>query len=545
MRKTIIKSLRGVLLGAGVTSIIQSSSATTVMVVGFVNSGIMKLRQAIGVIMGANIGTTVTAWILSLVGIQGDSILIKLLKPASWSPVIALIGVIFILFLKSTKKKDVGTIMIGFAILMLGMETMSSAVKPLADIPEFTNILTLFSNPLLGVLAGALITGIIQSSSASVGILQALSLTGSMTYATAMPIIMGQNIGTCITALLSAIGTNKNAKRAAVVHLYFNIIGTVTFLTLFYLLNYIFNFAFVNYTISPIGIAVVHSIFNILGTSVLLPLTKQLEKLACLTIKSKDTGPEEIQLLDERFLSNPSFAIAQAKTVARSMAENVRDSLILSLDNMKNYSETNAQNILESESKVDMYEDKLGTYLVKLSGKDLTDKDSHEASKLLHCIGDFERISDHSTNLLEVAQEMRDKNIVFSDEANKDLDVIYSAVREILNTAIKSFTDDDLTLAAQVEPLEEVIDLLKAQAKTRHIDRLQKGTCTIELGFIFADLLANLERVSDHCSNIAVCIIEVSKNSFDTHKYLNSIKSSGETTYSRLFEEFKNKYTLS
>lgn len=537
--------LRGLLLGAGVTSIIQSSSATTVMVVGFVNSGIMKLRQAIGIIMGANIGTTITAWILSLTGIQGDSLLINLLKPTSWSPILALVGVIFILFLKNSKKRDIGTILIGFAILMFGMTAMSSAVKPLADIPEFTNILTLFSNPLLGVLVGAVFTGIIQSSSASVGILQALSITGSITYATAIPIILGQNIGTCVTALLSSIGTNKNAKRAAIVHLYFNLIGTIVFLALFYTLNSILNFTFIDSIINPVGIAVVHTIFNVLSTLVLLPLTKQLEKLACFTIKSRESGPDEIQLLDERFLSNPSFAIVQCRTLTNSMAETVHDSLLLSLDTINNYNEVNAQKILDSEAKVDMYEDKLGTYLVKLSGKELSDKDSREASKLLHCIGDFERISDHCTNLLEVSQEIHDKNITFSPEANKDLNVMYSAIREIIDVTIKAFIDDDLYLASEVEPLEEVIDLLNIQIKSRHINRLQKGACTIEMGFVFADLLANLERISDHCSNVAVSIIQINKNSFDTHKYLNSLKSSGETTYSKLYEEYKNKYSLS
>jgi len=535
--------LRGVLLGCAVTAIIQSSSATTVMIVGFVNSGIMKLNQAIGVIMGANIGTTVTAWLLSLTGIRGDSFFVQLLKPSSFSPILAFIGMILVMFSKSGKRKDNGTILLGFAVLMFGMETMSAAVQPLAKVPEFMHVLTLFSNPILGVLAGAGLTAIIQSSSASVGILQALSNTGSITYATAIPIILGQNIGTCATALISSVGTNKNAKRAAMVHLYFNIIGTLLFLTLFYSLNAILKFSFIGMSISAVGIAVVHSTFNILCTVVLLPFIRQLEKLACLTIRESNEN-EELQLLDDRLLEAPFIAVERCKKLTDAMAQLSRDTLLLSLSLVNKYNEKDAIRVQESEHKIDMYEDKLGTYLVKLSSKSLTQETSRDISKLLHTIGDFERISDHAVQILAAASEMHDKNIRFSLEAQGEMQVITAAVVEVLNIAIDAFCADDPELAKKVEPLEEVVDYLNDEIKKKHIARLQNGLCTIELGFILADLLSNYERVADHCSNIAVCVIEMQHGSFDTHEYLNRIKSGGNEEYTRYYQQYLDKYTL-
>ena len=535
--------LRGVLLGFAVTAIIQSSSATTVMIVGFVNSGIMQLNQAIGVIMGANIGTTVTAWLLSMSGIRGDSVWMQLLKPSSFSPILAFIGMIMVMFSKNGKRKDTGTILLGFAILMFGMETMSAAVQPLSKIPEFTHILTLFSNPILGVLAGAVITGIIQSSSASVGILQALSNTGSITYATAIPIILGQNIGTCVTALISSVGTNKNARRAAMVHLYFNIIGTVLFLSLFYSFNAIFKFSFIGSSISAVGIAVIHTTFNVLSTLVLLPFIKQLEKLAFLTIR--DTSEvEELQLLDDRLLEAPFIAIERCKKLTDTMAQSARDTLLLSVSMVNKYNEKDAIRVQEEEQKIDMFEDKLGTYLVKLSGMSLTQEKSRDISKLLHTIGDFERISDHAVQILAAASEMHEKNIHFSVEAQGEMQVITAAMVETLNMAIDAFCLDDPTLARKVEPLEEVVDFLKDEIKKKHVVRLQNGLCTIELGFILADLLSNYERVTDHCSNIAVCVIEMQHGSFDTHEYLNRIKSGGNEEYTRYYQQYLEKYTL-
>jgi len=549
--KTVLEKLtsnpiKGVLLGAGVTAIIQSSSATTVMVVGFVNAGIMQLRQAISIIMGANIGTTVTAWLLSLTGIQGESIAMQMLKPTSFSPILAVIGIILSMFSKSTKKKDVGGILLGFAVLMFGMDTMSSAVKPLAEVPEFANILTLFSNPLVGVLTGALVTGVIQSSSASVGILQALSVTGSITYSAAIPIIMGQNIGTCVTAMLSSIGTNKNAKRAAVAHLYFNIIGTVVFLVLYYSINAIVKFSFVNDSINAAGIAVVHTTFNLFATIILIPFTKQLEKLACLTVKTHEKSPEEdFRLLDERLLTSPAIAANQCYITTCQMAEIARDTLFNAMSLTKVYSSTRAEEVQNGESKVDMYEDRIGTYLVKLSGKELSEEDTRKTSKMLHCIGDFERVSDHAVNIMNVAQEINDKKIVFSKEANDELNIMHAAVKEIINIAFDSFLKDDIELAKKVEPLEQVVDTLKAKLKARHIERLRKGGCTTEIGFVFSDLITNYERVADHCSNIAICLIQIQQDNFDTHEYIKELRSSENENYEIEYEQFLNKYALS
>ena len=547
--KTLTSNVfRGLGLGVSVTAIIQSSSAVTVMLVGLVNSGIMKLGQTVGVIMGTNIGTTVTAWLISTIGIESSNPFIKLLKPESFSPILALIGVLLIMLSKKGEKKaDLGTILIGFAILMYGMKIMSESLKPLAEIPEFVNIFTMFSNPLLGVLAGAVFTGIIQSSSASVGILQALSMSGTITFGTAIPIIMGQNIGTCVTALLSSIGTNKNAKRVAIIHITFNIIGTILFLSLFYIFHSIINFAFINESVNALNIAIIHSIFNISTTIVLLPLNKLLEQIACLIIRdSKDQPVEKYELLDDRLLMSPSFAIAECQNMTIDMAKLARDTLFLSIElieNVENFNQKQADLITENENLIDMYEDKLGTYLVKLSSKELSLADSERITKLLHTIGDFERISDHAINILDAATEMNEKKITFSPEAQTELKVISSAVTEILTIATDAFINNDLDLAAKVEPLEQVIDALKDSIKIRHINRLKQGICTIELGFILADLLSNFERVSDHCSNIAVCLIQISHSSFDTHGYLSTIKA-GEAHFKADFDVYKEKYLL-
>lgn len=538
--------IKGVLLGAGVTALIQSSSATTVMVVGFVNSGVMQLSQAISIIMGANVGTTITAWLISLTGIQGDNLLLQMMKPSSFSPVLAAIGIVLSMFSKSTKKQDIGGIMLGFAVLMFGMETMSNAVQPLANVPEFTSILTLFSNPIIGILTGALVTGIIQSSSAAVGILQALSATGSITYASAVPIIMGQNIGTCVTAMISSIGTNKNAKRAAVAHLYFNIIGTTVFLVVYYSLNAILKFPFINDSINAMGIAAVHTIFNLFATIIFLPFTKQLEKLACITVKSSETSiEEEFRLLDDRLLASPSVAVSQCYATTCQMAEIARDTLFNAMSLTKVYSSTRAEEVKTGEDLVDLYEDRIGTYLVKLSNKDLSVNDSRQTFKMLHCIGDFERVSDHAVNIMKVSKEINDKEISFSKEAADDLNVMHSAVKEIINIAFDAFLKDDVGLAKRVEPLEQVVNKLKSKLKARHIERLRKGGCTTEIGFIFSDLITNYERIADHCSNIALCLIQVQQDNFDTHEYIKELKSSDDEVFAAEYKEFYEKYSLS
>ena len=543
--------IKAVLLGAGVTAVIQSSSATTVMVVGFVNSGIMKLSQAVGVIMGANIGTTVTSWILSLTGIQSDNFIIRMFKPTSFSPILAIIGVIFILFINDSKKKDVGTIFIGFAILMYGMDMMSSAVKPLAEVPEFTNLLLKFSNPLLGVLAGALLTAVIQSSSASVGILQALCLTGAVPFSAAIPIIMGQNIGTCITAILSAIGAKKNAKRAAAVHLYFNLIGTVIFMTVFYIINAIVGFSFFHQSATPAGIAIIHSVFNITATIILLPFAKGLEKLACLTIRDKkedvavSAEDKEFMILEPRFLEKPAFAVEQSRNAARKMAEESHNALFTALKLVDKYSEDDVERVQNMEAKVDRYEDELGTYLVKLSQKDISEADSHSLSIMLHCIGDFERISDHAVNIKESAQELHKKGLKFSASAKKDLEILGEAVEDIVNTAYEVFDKQDMKLAEKIEPLEEVIDELSKEMKRRHVQRLRSGECTIEMGFILSDITTCLERVADHCSNIGVCVTQVNEDLYDTHSHLNTVKSHPDETFYRELEDARIKYQLS
>ena len=543
--------IKAVLLGAGVTAVIQSSSATTVMVVGFVNSGIMKLSQAVGVIMGANIGTTITSWILSLTGIQSDNFIIQMFKPTSFSPVLAIIGVIFILFINDSKKKDIGSIFIGFAILMYGMDMMSSAVKPLAEVPEFTNLLLKFSNPLLGVIAGALLTAVIQSSSASVGILQALCLTGAVPFSAAIPIIMGQNIGTCITAILSAIGAKKNAKRAAAVHLYFNLIGTVIFMTVFYLINAVVGFSFFHQAATPAGIAVIHSVFNVTATIILLPFAKGLEKLACLTIRDKkedvvvSAEDREFMILEPRFLEKPAFAVEQSRNAARKMAEESHNALFTALSLVDKYSEEGVERVENMESKVDRYEDELGTYLVKLSHKDISEADSHSLSIMLHCIGDFERISDHAVNIMESAQELYEKGLKFSENAKKDLEVLGQAVEDIVNTAYEVFDKQDMKLAEKIEPLEEVIDELSKEVKRRHVQRLRNGECTIEMGFILSDITTCLERVADHCSNIGVCVTQVSEDLYDTHSHLNTVKTHPDESFYHELEDARLKYQLS
>ena len=543
LEKMTSNPAKGVLLGAAVTAVIQSSSATTVMVVGFVNSGIMKLRQGIGIIMGANIGTTVTAWILSLTGLQGDSVLVKMLNPNSFAPILAMVGVVLMMVSKNGKKKDIGTIFIGFAVLMFGMSAMSGAVKPLADVPEFTRILTYFSNPLLGVLTGAVLTAIIQSSSASVGILQALSSTGGISYCAAIPIIMGQNIGTCVTALLSSIGASKNAKRTAFVHLYFNIIGTIVFLGLFYGANALLRFSFVSDPLDAADIAVVHTIFNLFSTALLLPFSRGLERLASWSIREKDTVCEE-PALDERFLNTPAFALEQCKKAAADMAGLSRDTLLNAMGLLQSYQEKSALRILEQEEQIDRFEDRLGTYLVRLSSRELTARDSNEISKLLHTIGDLERIGDHAVNLLDAAREMQEKGIRFSQQAAGELKVLAQAVTDIVDLTIRAFVENDIELARRVEPLEQVVDSLKAELKIRHIQRLKEGTCTIELGFVLSDLLTNYERVSDHCSNIAVCLIQIAESQFDTHGYLNELKNSGQPQFVAEFKKDLEKYAL-
>lgn len=542
--------LKAVLVGAAVTAVIQSSSATTVMVVGFVNSGIMHLSQAVGFIMGANIGTTITAWILSLAGIESSNFFVKLLNPSSFSPILALIGVIFIVFLHDEKKKDIGNIMVGFAMLMFGMNTMSGAVKPLAQVPEFTNILLKFSNPVLGVLAGALLTAVIQSSSASVGILQALCVTGAVQYGTALPIIMGQNIGTCITAMLSSVGATKNAKRAAVVHLYFNIVGTIAFMGVFYLLNTFLHFSFINDVAGPAGIAVIHSAFNVIATVVLLPFGDVLVKMACATIrdtkeeKAISEEDQEFMILESRFLSNPGIAIEQSKTAAKKMAEQSQNALKLSFGLLDTFQEENAFRVEKIEAKVDRYEDELGTYLIKLNQKELSVEDSHSLSIMLHCIGDFERISDHALSIMKSAKEMWEKNAVFSPQAVKELHVMEKAVVDIVDKAYAVFANQDIQLAEEIEPLEEVIDELSRELKRRHVNRLRAGECTIEMGFILSDVTTSLERIADHCSNIGVCVTQVREDLYDTHSHLDSVKNAPGELFHHELEAARVNYML-
>lgn len=543
LAKLTSSTFKGFLLGLGVTAVIQSSSATTVMVVGFVNSGVMSLRQATGVIMGANLGTSVTAWLLSLTGIQGGAWYIDIFKPSAFAPLLAFAGIILYMFQKNSKRKDIGLILLGFAVLMAGMETMSSAVEPLSESPAFQSVLTAFSNPLLGVLVGTVFTAVIQSSSASVGILQALALTGVVTYESAIPIIIGQNIGTCVSAMISSIGANKNARRASLVHLYFNLIAAAVVMSVFYSVDAIVDFQFPPF-ITPLGIAVVHTVFKIFALILLMPCSRLLEKLAVLTVPDGKDEAEKKQLLDERLLGTPSVAIERARKVAVEMAVLSVETLRSAMNLLNGYNDKEALSIAEGEDSVDKYEDALGTYLVKISARPLTEQDSHEVTKLLHIIGDFERISDHAVNISESAQEMFDKKLEFSESAKNELSVMISAVNEILNVALDAFCDGDLNAAFHVEPLEEVIDTLNNRLKKRHVARLQRGECTIELGFILSDLLTNLERVSDHCSNTAGCVIEIEHDTLDMHEYMEKLKSEGNPRYISCYENYKAKYTL-
>ena len=530
----------GLFTGLCVTAIIQSSSATTVMVVGFVNSGLMTLKQAINVIMGANIGTTVTAWILSLTGISSKNIFVQLLKPTSFTPILALIGIVFYMFCKSTKKKDVGTILLGFAVLMFGMDTMSGAVSGLAKVPEFGQLFIMFKNPILGVLAGAILTAIIQSSSASVGILQALATTGLVSYGAAIPIIMGQNIGTCITALLSSFGTNRNAKRAAFVHLSFNVIGTIICLSAFCIVNLIFAPAFFNSEASLFGIAVAHSVFNLACTLILLPMSSLLEKLAYRLVPSTQK-PDEFTELDKRLLTTPTIALERCHELACKMAEDSIRALKLSLSCLNEYSEETATEVRNLEDQTDHLEDIMGTYLVQLSTRQISDRDSAEAAKLLKIIGDLERISDHATNIIDSAEEMRDKQVKFSSVATEQLENISNAINEILDLTLKAFTKNDIASASNVEPLEQVIDILKDSLRSGHISRLQQGICSIETGFVWSDILTNLERTSDHCSNIAGCVIDASSRKLNLHESIRVMKAE-DPHYKEQYSIFAEKY---
>lgn len=543
LEKLTNNTFKGFILGAAVTAVIQSSSATTVMVVGFINSGIMKLRQGIGVIIGANFGTVVTSWILSLSGIQGDSLIMQLLKPASFSAVFAFVGIVLMMFTKTEKKRNLSTIFIGFAVLMVGMEQMSAAVEPLENDPTFASFLTLFNNPIFGIFAGVVLTAIIQSSSASVGILQALSSTGVITYSMAIPIVLGQNIGTCVTALISCIGAKKNAKRAAFVHLYYNIIGVFAFCLLFYGSSLFINYSFMSQTVNQANVALIHTVFNIFEIILLLPLNRVLEKLACLTIRDKEEE-NDTPFLDERFLNTPSLATERAMSLSTKMARLSEGTLLGSLELLSEYNDKVAETIQDNEDMIDTYEDVISTYLVKLSMKTLSEADSKKVQLVLHTIGDFERISDHAVNILQVAKEIEQKKVKFSDEARAGLEVMVAALIEIINNATLAFIHNDVKLAAKVEPLEQVIDRLRDKLKESHVRRLTNGKCTIELGFIFSDLITNIERVSDHCSNIAIGVIEINRNGYEAHEYLHELKNSDDIQYNADYKAYKQKYSL-
>lgn len=540
--KLTTNRMLGFLTGLAVTAVIQSSSATTVMVVGFVNSGLLTLGQAINVIMGANVGTTVTAWILSLSGIEGSSLIVRLLKPSSFTPVLALVGIIFYMFLKDSRKKDTGMILLGFATLMFGMETMSGAVKGLKDVPQFQQLFLLFSNPVLGTLAGAVLTAVIQSSSASVGILQALSATGQVTYAAAIPIIMGQNIGTCVTAMLSSVGTTKNAKRAAIVHLMFNIIGTVVCLVLFSLARALFHPAILGESATYLGISVCHTAFNVICTAMLLPSGNLLEKLVCRMVPDA-RQPEAVAELDERLLTTPSIALERCRTLTGEMADTAALALGQGLQSLLDFSPELSHSVREDENRTDHYEDILGTYLVKLSALQISEADSAEAAMLLKALNDFERIGDHALNLVESAEELQEKNLSFSDAARHELSVLTQAVSEIVELSFSAFRENDLTKAYQVEPLEQVIDDLKEKLRVHHILRLQQGSCSIETGFVWSDILTALERVGDHCSNIAGCIIDLAHHDMNTHEALRSAQVENEN-FGEQYRMYAKKYSL-
>ncbi len=541
LEKLTSNPIMGVLLGAVVTAVIQSSSATTVMVVGFVNSGIMKLTQSIGVMMGANIGTTVTAWILSLSGIQGDSMWVSFVKPENFTPVLALIGIILLMTSKSDKKISIGHILIGFAVLMFGMDAMSEAVSGLKDSPAFGNMLVMFSNPVLGMIVGAVLTAIIQSSSASVGILQALSATGQITFGTAIPILMGQNIGTCITAMISCIGTSKNAKRAAVANLYIKIISAVLFLAIFYALHAMINFAFIDTAINAFNIAVIHTLFNVASTIILLPFTKLIEKLAKLTIKE---GAEKsaFAILDDRFLQTPTFAVEQCMTLATNMAYIVKDSFTLADKCVAKYSEAYDKEIRDNENTADEYEDALGAYLIKLSAQNLNTTDSQKVSILLHAISDFEKMTDYTADLVFTAREKRDKDVHFSEKARQEITIMVNAVSEIIDLTISAFSQNDVELANKVEPLETIIDELRNELKKRHIRRMQEGRCSINQGFVFTDYISALEKISDHCANVAAAIIELNDSNYDVHNVMSRRRNNDK--FKEMCVAFSKKYAL-
>lgn len=541
MTDNIFKSL---LLGAGITIAIQSSSATTVMLVGLVNSGIMTIDQSVGIIMGSNVGTTLTAWLLSLVGLESSNMFLKLLKPENFSLIFALIGILLIMTSKKQKKKSIGSILIGFAILMYGMKLMSDAVAPLADMPEFAQVLTAFRNPLIGVLIGALVTGIIQSSAASVGILQALALTGSITYGMAIPIIMGQNIGTCVTSLISSIGVNKNAKKVSVVHISFNLIGTVVFMIIYSVCRGLLEVSLLESPINSFGIAVVHSIFNIGTTVILVPFNKLLVLIANLVIPGNGDDEESTIILDERLLATPSIAISEANSAAAEMARIAKSEIIRALDIMVKYDEDKAEEIVHLENRLDSYEDAVGSYMVKLNGTQLSESDSLESNKILYAIGDFERLGDHGVNIMYSIRKAYEANLEFTADAKEEIAVLVDAVKEIVYLATQAYIGNNIETAICVEPLEQVIDNIVFSMKSRHMVRLKEGKCSIDMGFILQDILLNCSRISDHCSNIAAAVIEIyERHSYDTHKYLNTVKS-GDKIFDNLFEDYSEKYSI-
>ena len=541
MTDNVFKSL---LLGAGITIAIQSSSATTVMLVGLVNSGIMTIEQSVGIIMGSNVGTTLTAWLLSLVGLESSNMFLKLLKPENFSLIFALIGILLIMTSKKQKKKSIGSILIGFAILMYGMKLMSDAVAPLADMPEFAQVLTAFRNPLIGVLIGALVTGIIQSSAASVGILQALALTGTITYGMAIPIIMGQNIGTCVTSLISSIGVNKNAKKVSVVHISFNLIGTVVFMIIYSVCRGLLEVSLLESPINSFGIAVVHSIFNIGTTVILVPFNKLLVLIADFVIPGNGEDEESTIILDERLLATPSIAISEANSAAAEMARIAKSEIIRALDIMVKYDEDKAEEIVHLENRLDSYEDAVGSYMVKLNGTQLSEADSLESNKILYAIGDFERLGDHGVNIMYSIRKAYEANLEFTDDAKEEIAVLVDAVKEIVYLATQAYIGNNIETAICVEPLEQVIDNIVLSMKSRHMVRLKEGKCSIDMGFILQDILLNCSRISDHCSNIAAAVIEIyERHSYDTHKYLNTVKS-GDKIFDNLFEDYSEKYSI-
>ncbi|MEI3111684.1 MAG: Na/Pi cotransporter family protein [Oscillospiraceae bacterium] len=548
LKKMTANPIISLVMGAVITIAIQSSSATTVMMVGLVNSGIMDFAQTLHIIFGANIGTTLTSWILSLSGIESDAVWMQMLKPENFAPLFAMVGIVMTMVCKSDKKRSIGTVLVGFAVLIFGMNLMGEAVSPLADSPAFAQLMTKFNQPLIGLAVGTVVTGIIQSSAASVGMLQALSLTGSISYAMAIPIIMGQNIGTCVTAMISSIGTNTQAKRVAVMHISVNVLGTLIWLPLLTLTNAIFHFAFMDWAVSPVTIAMLHSVFNILTTLVLMPFSKYLLKLAVWVVKEKGTAvPGEeldaVPFLDERLLSTPSVAIQECNSQTCKMLELARENIRLAVQQFSHYSDSDQLLVLQTEEEIDAFEDRLSTYLVKLSAQALSQNDSHVISKMLHAIGDFERLGDHAVNLNKVAKEIHDKGLSFTQEAQAELNTLLQAIDEILTMTVTAYERNDTDLAARVEPLEEVIDQLIAKMKDQHIRRLQQGACTIEKGFIFSDILNNCERISDHCSNIAVAVIEVEHDSFDAHRYLQGVKY-GNHEFNLIFQEYAAKYAM-